>query len=120
MNRLSNFIRSTGNFLGNSIENVCENTGKILYKNLKKNNYSGIAKGVKDSGKVLGKIGSVTTKSVFNVAGITLESGVKFSKFTGKLLKQKAIKKEVRIYGESKEFYKGKFVEADYKVLDKK
>ncbi len=35
MNKVSNFIKSTGNFLGNNIENVCENTGKFLYKSLK-------------------------------------------------------------------------------------
>ncbi|AJD31809.1 MULTISPECIES: hypothetical protein [Clostridium] len=120
MNKLSNFIKSTGNLLGNGIENVCENTGEILYKSLKRNNHNSMAKGAKGSGKLLGKVGSLTTKSIFNIAGITLESGVKFSKFTGKVIKQKAVKKEVKIYGESKEFYKGKFVEADYKIIDKK
>lgn len=79
-----------------------------------------MAKGAKGSGKLLGKVGLLTTKSIFNIAGITLEGGVKFSKFTGKVIKQKAVKREVRIYGESKEFYKGKFVEADYKVINKK
>ncbi|KOR26241.1 hypothetical protein FDG09_09135 [Clostridium sporogenes] len=120
MNKVSNFIKSTGNFLGNNIENACENTGKILYKSLKQNNHNTMAKGAKGSGKLLGKIGSITTKSVFNIAGITLEGGVKFSKFTGKFIKEKAIKKEVRVYGESDEFYKDKFVEVDYEVLDKK
>ncbi|APH19398.1 hypothetical protein [Clostridium botulinum] len=120
MNKLSKFIKSTGNLLGNSIEDICENAGEVLYKNFKKNNHNSMAKGAKGSGKLLGKVGLLTTKSIFNIAGITLEGGVKFSKFTGKVIKQKAVKREVRIYGESKEFYKGKFVEADYKVINKK
>ncbi len=36
MNKLSKFIKSTGNLLGNSIEDICENTGEVLYKNFKK------------------------------------------------------------------------------------
>lgn len=120
MNKLSKFIKSTGAFLGDNIENVCENTGKILYKSLKKSDHTNIAKGAKNGGKLLAKIESLATKSIFNVAGMTLDGGVKLSKFTGKVIKQKAIKEEVRVYGESKEFYRGKFVEAEYKIVDKK
>ncbi|EJO5348762.1 hypothetical protein NRP93_002896 [Clostridium botulinum] len=120
MNKVSKFIKSTGNFLGNSIENICEDTGEALYKNLQKNNHRNIGKGIKSSGKLLGRVGSVTTKSVFNVASITLEGGLKFSKYTGKILKEKAVKKEVRVYGKSEEFYKDKFVEEEYNIIDKK
>ncbi len=79
-----------------------------------------MAKGIKGSGKLLGKIGSITTKSIFNIAGTTLEGGVKFSKFTGGIIKEKIVKKEVRVYGESDEFYKDKFVEVDYEIVEKK
>ncbi len=36
MNKLSKFIKSTGNLLGNSIEDICENTGEVYIKILKK------------------------------------------------------------------------------------
>lgn len=119
MNKISDFIKSTGDFLGNNIEKLSKTTGDSIGNTLEKNNHPKIAKGLKDGSNLIGKGASVTTKSIFGIASITLDSGIKVGKVTGRFLKEKAVKKEVRIYGESKEFYKDKFVEAEYKITDK-
>ncbi|NEZ47514.1 hypothetical protein FDF74_09955 [Clostridium niameyense] len=118
MYKICKVIKVTGEILGEEIENGTIITGNMLGKIAEKNKHERLANVFRKGSKVLGKGSSITAKVIFSTTSNFLNKSIKVSKLTTKFLEKNAVKTEVKIYGDSKEFYKNKCIDAEYKIIE--
>lgn len=118
MYKICKAIKVTGEILGEEIEKGTIITGDMLGKMAEKNEHKKLANVFREGSKVLGKGSSITSKIIFSTTGNLLDKGIKISKVTTQFLEKNMVKTEVRLYGDSREFYKNKCVDAEYKIIE--
>ncbi|GAA0739511.1 hypothetical protein [Clostridium oceanicum] len=119
MKKIGDMIKITGDVLGDTVEKGVSGTSNLLSHIAKKKDHGDLSKGIKKGGKIIGKGASLTTKLTFSLTGEAVNKGVEVGKKTAKYVKKNIVKEETKLYGNSKNFYKNKYVDADYKIIDK-
>lgn len=120
MTMVGKIIYGAGKLVGNTAEYSIGLTGNVLSAIVE---LSGNEKLAVNTKKVSAKVGNVlgkTAKMTAAVTAVVADKTIMATLNAGKYIKENAVKTNVRIYGQSENFYyEDKWIEVEYTILEK-
>lgn len=120
MKSIGNLLESAANTIGEAAEKALVGTGEVMAKLAENKHRTSLAKKSRMGGRVAGKTVKVTARLSGLAAGFVIDKTMEAGKKAASQLAHRAVKSEVKIYGDSEKFYEDKIVEGEYTVVEEK
>ena len=106
--------------VGNTAEYGIELTGNVISSIAEISGNEKLALNTKKYSTVASKVVGKTAKITAAVTAVVVDKTIDVTINTAKYIAENAVETKVRIYGQSEKFYdEDKYIEVDYKVLEK-
>ena len=120
MTMAGKIIYGVGKLVGNTAEYGIELTGNVVSSIAEISGKGKLAQSSKKYSTILGRVVGKTSKVTAAVTAVLVDTTIDLTINSVKFIAKNAIETNVRIYGESDKFYdEDKYIEVDYKVLEK-
>lgn len=118
MPKAGKVVKVIGNIIGTAAEYNIKLSGKVVggvARIANNDKFADRAESVSDTiGNVVGKGTKITTGLAGNLLDFTIDKSIKIVKKVGK----STVKTEIKLYGDTKEFYDAeKYIEADFEII---
>ncbi|MBU3100252.1 MULTISPECIES: hypothetical protein [Clostridium] len=113
-------VYDASKLVGNTAELGIELTGNVISSIAGISGKDKLAKNTKKYSVILGRVASKTSKIAGAVTAVLIDKTIDVTVHTAKYIAENATNTNVKIYGQSDEFYdEDKYIEVEYKVLEK-
>ena len=119
MTILGGVIYGTGKIVGNTAEYGIKKTGDIISNIAEISGKKKLAQKSLKYSTIVSKAVSKTTKITAAVTAVLVDKTIGGTINTVKYIAKNAVETNVKVYGQSENFYdKDKYIEVDYKIID--
>lgn len=113
-------IYGTLKIVGNTTEYSIEKTGDVIASIAEISGKKRIAQTTKEYSAITSKVIGKTLKITGAVTAVLVDKTIEGTINTAKYIAKNAVETNVKIYGQSEEFYdEDKYIKANYKIIDK-
>ncbi|MCB2362446.1 hypothetical protein [Clostridium estertheticum] len=113
-------VYDASKLVGNTAELGIELTGNVISSIAGISGKDKFAKNTKKCSVILGRVALKTSKIAGAVTAVLIDKTIDVTVHTAKYIAENTINTNVKIYGQSDEFYdEDKYIEVEYKVLEK-
>ena len=112
-------IYGVGKIVGNTAEYGIEMTGNAMSSLAELSGKKKLAFNTKKYSSIMGRVVGKTTKITAAVTAVVVDKTIDMTVNTAKYIAENAVETNVRVYGQSEEFYdEDKYIEVDFKTME--
>lgn len=121
MTMVGKIIYGAGKLVGNTAEYSIELTGNVISAIAERTGKKKLAVNTKKYSAIASKMVGRTAKITAAITAVAADTTINATINTAKYIAENAVQTDIRIYGQSEEFYdQDKYIEVEYKALENK